>query len=1236
MSITEDLINFDIIETHKENIQSLPGGRSAKALASAFAPRSLFSPVPTPGETRNLNDTIRQEYELEIIAISDSDDPLDIYDRYVKWTLNAYPSTQATPESQLRPLLERATKAFQAAAHYKNDPRYLKLWLTYIRLFSDAPRETFAYLARHNIGEGLALFYEEFAAWLEGAGRWSQAEEVYKLGIEREARPTERLLRKFGEFQHRFEQRPRDADEPSSPALPTIRPALVAKLDPFASSTPVPTDPQASRLASAVSSSSTSRSGRQKIAIFSDADAPASNAKLGLGETSKGWDNIGSIKDRKKENTMEARPWVGETLKAGKKIGAAPKLMVFKDASVSTITDTNETHFPALADQQQVPNPKTGKIDRVFVNLEAVYPNRDNPNEEYSFEELRAKSRGWLEMRWAKEQEEEVVDDTGSSAERYPLRELPEFETEELVDLGAKESKKKGLTVFNDENEHISRETVHTKEAVREVNNGRLKKMKVMEVKGETQTRPKLKRKNSAEPTMTLHTRAATDDILDIFNQPLRNLGPIGSHPDSGGESDYDDDDYTSAGESTGTGRVSTTTDIRDNETGIGGFSLPEVTEARSVGEWSDFTSSKHIPNGEEIELDENIRDCLDKIQISDRERPAHNQDEEELVTPVSPKSKTSSLQPKFVPIPPEDYDAPVGPYRDALQLGQNRLPFMTPIVEKTESSMVLPTGREEKDYFSSKTPSRRKGEKTPTIPDIDDVLLSSPFQEIVNDASVDRQNVRQVEHVLKPETRKIGTSSKKPAPRKEGKGPIIKDLQCNPVDESIRKTILDNLQVSLSTYDGFHDYRPQTFNKAPEIRKFIKALAKVSKNASERTTTNLSIPPTIRFPHPSSKPYTIKRELGKGAFAPVYLAEQVTTGNNVNDDEYVLVEPSSLQDSRNPLQPRFSAIKCESPPTPWEFYIMSTAHRRLGLSRATESLAKPYGMHLFADEGYLIEEYRDQGTLLDLVNIARADTSSSSNGVLDEAVVMFFTIELLRTVEALHSQGLLHGDLKADNCLVRLKPSLASSGNSSYSPTGANGWSSLGLLLIDFGRGIDLRCFSPTVQFIADWKTGTQDCAEMREMRPWTWQVDYWGVAAIVHLLLFGKWIEDVVEKPTEKANGCEGDGGVAGALGTGAKRYRLKEGLKRYWQVELWTAFFETLMNPGRVNLSASLSKSESESEGGSGSGSGSINGSVNASANQPVWQRLRPVRTAMESWLEREGDRRDLRGKLRRLEE
>ena len=331
MAASEDLINFDIIETQKENIQSLPQGRSAKALASAFSPprgpTSLLSPIPTPGSTRTLNDAIRAEYEAELQAAADADDPLDIYDRYVKWTLGAYPSAQATPDSQLRPLLERATKTFLAGGTYKNDPRYLKLWLQYIRFFSDAPREAFAYLARHGVGDGLALFYEEFAAWLEGAGRWNQAEEVYRMGIEKEARPSERLLRKFGEFRQRLEQRPQDADEPHSPALPTVRPALAAKVDPFAS-TPRPSDPQAHRLPSA---GQTSRRGRQKLAIFSDVDGSADAARPSSGDGAKGWDNIGSIQERKKENAVEARPWVGETLKAGKRVGTAQKMMIFKD-----------------------------------------------------------------------------------------------------------------------------------------------------------------------------------------------------------------------------------------------------------------------------------------------------------------------------------------------------------------------------------------------------------------------------------------------------------------------------------------------------------------------------------------------------------------------------------------------------------------------------------------------------------------------------------------------------------------------------------------------------------------------------------------------------------------------------------------------------------------------------------------------------------------------------------------
>ncbi|KAI4192510.1 MAG: hypothetical protein LQ346_004282 [Caloplaca aetnensis] len=1229
MSPSDDLIDFDIIESHKENIQSLPGGRSAKALASAFSPLSLSSKTATPGSTRNLNDAIRQDYELELIAIADSDDPLDIYDRYVKWTMNAYPSAQATPDSQLRPLLERATKAFQSAAHYKNDPRYLKLWLNYIRFFSDAPRETFAYLARHNIGEGLALFYEEFAAWLEGAGRWTQADEVYKLGIEREARPTERLARKFGEFQQRFEQRTQNGDEPTSPALPSVRPALAAKVDPFALSTPRPADPQAPPRPNGIAGSSTARGAKQKLTIFSDADAPSSGMKSTFGGATKGWDSIGSIAERKKENTMEAKPWAGETLRAGKKSNGPPKMMIFKDESVSESQKPVQEEPSHLAGQQQTTNPKTGKVERVFVNLEAVYPNPDNPAEEYSFEELRARSRGWLDRDWATEKKQA----------RHPAESTRRTKAESLAsdvndpDTLITEGSQQELTSQNTTEQLV--ETAPVEDMTQGTKARKSRRPKVMEVKSETQTiktnlesptGPKLKRKNSAEPTMTLHTKAATDDILDIFNQPLRNMVPLSNQTDSAGESEYEDDDYTSAGESTGTGAISGASEFGDDEAETreaGGQG--DESACKSASPWSDFTASKHVPHmgdnnepGNENHTADNSGS--DFVILEDAKHIRDDQDI--LVTPIEKDPMDSFERPRFVPIPPEDYEPPTQPYRDPVQAAQNRLPFMTPIVEKTESSMGALTIRDEKDYFNSKTPSRQHGDGSKTC-EIEEDLLCSPFQEIVNNARVDR--IKQQSPVKSRLDTKPALSAQKQKPNK----PVIKDTRCNPIDDSVRRTILDSLQPELSSYPGYHDYRPQTFNKAPEVRKFIKALAKTTRAGSDKTTTSVSVPPTIRFPYEGSRPCTIRRELGKGAFAPVYLAQSLSGDREEDEEEgaeHLLLSKSSHSSSSSTQRTNLSAIKCEDPPTPWEFFIMSTVHARLNpCSRATPSILLPYEMHLFADEGYLIEQYLDQGTLLDLVNTAKADSSA---GVLDEPIAMFFTVELLRTVEALHSIGILHGDLKADNCLVRLHHDEGEDWDPSYHSNGENGWASKGLSLIDFGRGIDMRQFGENTQFIADWKTTKQDCAEMREMRPWTYQVDYWGCAGVVHSLLFGKYIEDVaVEAPTVKRSVAISSSSTSVinsdddeeqqqdqtiAIKTQReKRWRIKEPLKRYWQQELWANLFELLLNPTRYL---------DGEEGG----------------QMPVLQGMKRCREAMEEWLELEAGRKGLKAGLRRLEE
>ena len=50
-------------------------------------------------------------------------------------------------------------------------------------------------------------------------------------------------------------------------------------------------------------------------------------------------------------------------------------------------------------------NPRTGRRERVFVDLESVYPDRSNPAHEMSFEELRAIKRGWMYKDWRKQKE---------------------------------------------------------------------------------------------------------------------------------------------------------------------------------------------------------------------------------------------------------------------------------------------------------------------------------------------------------------------------------------------------------------------------------------------------------------------------------------------------------------------------------------------------------------------------------------------------------------------------------------------------------------------------------------------------------------------------------------------------------------------------------------------------------------------------------------------------------------
>ena len=82
----------------------------------------------------------------------------------------------------------------------------------------------------------------------------------------------------------------------------------------------------------------------------------------------------------------------------------------------------------------------------------------------------------------------------------------------------------------------------------------------------------------------------------------------------------------------------------------------------------------------------------------------------------------------------------------------------------------------------------------------------------------------------------------------------------------------------------------------------------------------------------------------------------------------------------------------------------------------------------------------------------------------------------------------------------------------------------------------LTLRAHAPRCASSPQGDSGTDSfrCVEMREGRPWVWQADAYGVAATVHCLLYGRYME--VERVQEQATGGLGAwAGWAGQVGQG-----------------------------------------------------------------------------------------------------
>jgi len=321
------------------------------------------------------------------------------------------------------------------------------------------------------------------------------------------------------------------------------------------------------------------------------------------------------------------------------------------------------------------------------------------------------------------------------------------------------------------------------------------------------------------------------------------------------------------------------------------------------------------------------------------------------------------------------------------------------------------------------------------------------------------------------------------------------------------------------ATAGGFDRSRSKGFTALDFAKRFSDA--KVSFDPNLITPSQYEEILAKVSPHPTTYPgYVSIRESGMPYIKPggklVIGDESFLVSEVIGEGGFARVFSAAWE--TGPPNERDSVLKVQMPANDWEWYCLNQVHSRFAVSshplKEEKTLwdggfmATPR-CFTYRDGSILVTAHQRMGTLLDLVNLTK-----NADKCIIEPIAIYLTAELLGLIEIIHSLRIVHADIKPDNFLLRHTPSTRPESS---------------LQLIDFGKAIDLDLEE------------NQDLPQV-EGRQGKYHLDYFGIAGSAYCLLFGKYIE----------------------VSTVKNKWVVKDNFKRWWQVKLWTQFFDDMLNP------------------------------------------------------------------------